>query len=83
MDEMFMCPQWLDYPALGHKKSTLFIAVAFLKNPLIVTWYTFRSIKIKTLAPKIFENETNDKFKLLGQNCNHRQERLKRKIVAL
>ena len=68
---------------LGHKKSALSIAVAFHKNSQIVAWYTFRSVKIRTLTPNKFENQTNDKFKLLGHNYNHQQGRFKRKIVAL
>ena len=72
------------YPAFAsYKKSALSIAVVFHKNSLIVAWYTFCSIKITTLIPKKFKNQTNDKFKLLGHNCNHQEERLKQKIVAL
>ena len=43
---------------LGHKKSALIIAMAFHKNPLIAAWYTFTSIKIRTLAPNKFEKQT-------------------------
>ena len=68
---------------LGHKKLALSIAVTFHKNSLIVAWYTFCSVEIRTLTPNKFENQTNEKFKLLGHNYNHQQGHVKRKIVAL
>ena len=43
---------------LGHRKPALSIAMAFHKNSLIVAWYTFTSIKIRTLTPNRFENQT-------------------------
>ena len=43
---------------LGHKKSALSIAMAFHKNSLIVVWYTFTSIKIRTLTPNNLETLT-------------------------
>ena len=38
---------------------------------------------IRTLIPNRFKNQINDKFKLLGRNCNYQEGRLKQKIVAL
>ena len=32
--------------------------MAFHKSSLIVAWYTFTSIKIRTLTPNRFENQT-------------------------
>ena len=72
-------------------KSALSMAVVFHKNSLIsfpenfliLVWYTFRSIKTRTLIPHKFKNQTNDKLEVLGQNCNHQQGHLKQKIVAL
>ena len=59
------------------------MGMVFHKNSLILAWYTFRYIKIRTLIPNKFKNRTNDKFKLLGHNRNHQQGRLKQKIGAL
>ena len=59
------------------KKSMFSIAVVFHKSSLILALYTFRGIKIKTLILNGFKNQTNDKFKLLGHNCNHQQGCLK------
>ena len=50
----------------GHKKSALSIAVAFHKNSLIVAWYTFTSIKIRT---KQIRKSNYDKFKLLATSA--------------
>ena len=47
------------------------IAAVFYKNSLIMACYTFHSVKIRTLRSNKFKNQTNDIFKLLGDNCNH------------
>ena len=65
------------------KISALSIAVASHKYSLTVTWYTFRSVKIRTLTSSSSKYQTNGKFKLLDHNCNHQQGFLKQKIVAL
>ena len=48
-----------------------------------MAWYTFHSVKIRTLTSNKFKNQINDIFKLLGPNCNHQKGFLKQKIVAL
>ena len=40
--------------------------MAFHKNSLIVAWYTFTSIKIRTLTPNKFETQTMTNSNYLG-----------------
>ena len=61
----------------------LSISVGFHKNSLIVTCFTFGKFKIRTLTPSRFKNQSNNTFKLLGDNFSHQQGFLKQKAFTL
>ena len=54
-----------------HKKLAFSISVGFHVNSLNVAWCTFGRLKISTLTPSRFNNQTNDALKLLDRNDNH------------
>ena len=47
-----------------------------------MTCYAFGKLKITTLTPNRFENQTNYTFKLLDHNCDYQQRFAKQEIVA-
>ena len=55
----------------------------FSQISLIVTCYTFRKLKIRTLTPNDFQNQTNASLKLLDHNANHQKVIGTQNIIAL
>ena len=47
-----------------------------------MTFHTFGKLETRPLKPNRFKNQSSDTLKLLGHNCNHRQEFIKQKNVA-
>ena len=69
-------------PHISTQNVAVFSTGVFHKNSLIVAYCTLGKLKIRTLTPKRFKNQTNDTFKLNGHNCKYQQGFVKQKIVA-
>ena len=65
------------------QKLVLFSTGVFQESFVIVACCTFRKLKIRTLTPNRFQNQTSDLFKLISHKCNHHQGFFKQKIVDL
>ena len=66
-----------------HKKfRALHLSVLSQKFPNF-DLFTFGRLKIRTLTPNRFKNQTNDTLTLLGHDYNHQRGFLKQKIVTV
>ena len=62
---------------------SLSYAGAFHENSISVACCTFNVLKVRTVTPNRFKNQSGDTLKILAYNCNHKQGLVKRKTVAL
>ena len=66
-----------------HQTIRALLCSNFSQISLIVTCYIFRKLKIRTLTPKNFQNQTNGSLKLLAHNGNHQKGVGTQIIIAL
>ena len=78
-----MCPQQSYYKAFISHKIFCSNTGAFHKNSLSVACCTFSMLEVGTLTPNRFKNQSSDTLNRLGHNCNHQQEFVKQRTVAL
>ena len=57
-------------------------AGAFHENSLSVDCCNFDMLKVRTLTPNRFKNQSSDTMNILGHNCNHQQGLAKQKTVV-
>ena len=53
------------------------------ENSWSVACCTFSMLEVRTLTPNRFKNQSSDTLNILGHNCNHQQEFVKQRTVAL
>ena len=52
----------------------------FRENSLIMACYAFGNLETRTVTPNRLKNQSSGALKLLGQNCNHQQGFIKKKL---
>ena len=67
---------------MSHKSWRSPLKKFFHENSQIVASCTLGKLEIIILTPNRFKSQTNDTFKLLDYNYNHKQSFVKLKIVA-
>ena len=68
---------------LFHTQISNLFCETFSRKLPIMTCCTCGNLKIRTLKPSRFKNQSSDTLKLLDQNGNHQDGFIKQKIVAL
>ena len=68
---------------LFHRNISGFSARIYDENSINAACYTFNKLQSKTLTPNKFKNKTNNNLNLLGNNRNHLQRFVKKKIVPV